>query len=83
MIVVSSFRPRVYVHGGSTEERELHGEALAQHYRTAIVWCDGAPCEWAEGRGVTFAEAMASMHAEHSAITAKMYAGADSMWGVL
>lgn len=79
MITVDLSSPKKIL-GGTEEEHLLHGKALCQHYGKPVQWVnaeDGARFH------VTFAEAMTSMHAEHSAITAKMYQGADSMWGVL
>lgn len=79
MIIVTLPNSKLVL-GGTEEERMLHDKALCQHYGKPVQWVDA---EDGARFHVTFAEAMASMHAEHSAITAKMYQGADSMWGVL
>jgi hypothetical protein len=54
-------RTRVRLTGGTAEERDLHGSALAEHFGCDVGFY---PADYAHV-DMTFAEAMAQMHAAH------------------
>lgn len=71
--------PRIRLTGGTTEERDLHGSALAEHFGCDVGFY---PADYAHV-DMTFAEAMAQMHAAHAPLAHAAVEGMDSMLGVL
>jgi hypothetical protein len=71
--------PRVRITGGTTEERELHGRALAEHFDCEVAFY---PADYAHV-DMTFAEAMAQMEAAHEPLARAAVEGMDSMLGAL
>ena len=72
-------RTRVRLTGGTTEERDLHGPALAEHFGCDVGFY---PADYAHV-DMTFDEAMAQMHAAHEPLARAAVEGMDSMMGVL